>query len=232
MAVEAAQVSVTIPVHVVSRGPQQGPVFNDDADFHAFRQILDEVARDCAVRVYAYALMQTHLQLLLEPAERDGLGCVMRLLGQRYGRYVAARYRRRGPGWTATYSASLVERAPFLLQCFRYIERAPVHTGGVATPCAYAWSSYAAHALGTPDPLLAQPADYLVLGSDEASRQARYRSYVEAPCSRYEIRRIQRALCYGYPLGSERFRRAMEAANSGWEQGCHAQPCRGPQIEA
>ena len=42
MAVKAAHGSATIPVHVVSRGPQQGPVFNDHADYHAFRQALDE----------------------------------------------------------------------------------------------------------------------------------------------------------------------------------------------
>ena len=56
-------------------------------------------------------------------------------------------------------------------------------------PWEYVWSSAAAYALGKPDPLLAENAEYLALAATAEARQQRWRALLVAADPREEVMR-------------------------------------------
>ena len=105
------------------------------------------------VAVYAYVLMTNHVHLLAAPAEADSLSRAMQSLGRRYVRYVNGCYGRTGTLWEGRYRAAPVDTDAYFFDCCRYIECNPVRAKMVARARDWRWSSYRAHALGSPDPL-------------------------------------------------------------------------------
>jgi len=108
--------------------------------------------------VHAYALMTTHVHLLLTPKRRDGASALGRLVG------------------ALDLDASPVTARRYLLACMRYIELNPVRAGLVRHPADYRRSSYRANAFGEPDMLVTAHPAYCALGRDAEARRAAYRA--------------------------------------------------------
>ena len=132
-----------VPLHVVLRGAH--------ADLPAAVE-----AAGCVV--HAYALMATHLHLLLTPLRADGASALARRLG------------------ADALDASPVIARRYLLACMRYIELNPVRAGLVRHPADFRGSSYRANALGEPDALVTPHAAYCALGRSAEERRAAYRA--------------------------------------------------------
>lgn len=69
-----------------------------------------------------------------------------------------------------------MEDDSYALAALRYLDRNPVRAGLVADPAAYPWSSCAAYALGTPNPLISYHPSYLALSRSPKVRQRHYRA--------------------------------------------------------
>ena len=82
----------------------------------------------------------------------------------------------------------------------------------VAPPDAYPWSSYAAHARGTPDALAAEHPLYRALGLAPAERQHAYRALFDAPLEPEFVESVRAATNGGWALGDERFKRQIAQA--------------------
>ena len=106
---------------------------------------------------------------------------MMQALGRRYVGYVNRWYNRTGTLWEGRFKASLVDTENHLLTCMRYIEMNAVRSNMVDHPAEYRWSSYAANAQGTKDPIITPHPVYLALGSSAETRQKAY-------CVRYARR--------------------------------------------
>jgi putative transposase len=81
----------------------------------------------------------------------------------------------------------------------------------VDDPAAHPWSSYHANALGKPDPLLTPHAVLLALGNDPAVRAGAYRALVAEALPTEAIAEIRLYLQQQRALGSERFKKLVEA---------------------
>jgi len=136
-----------IPLHLVLRGGAPEPQA-------AWRERLRGAL---ACPLHAYALMGTHLHLLLTPLRAGGALALARDLG------------------APAFDASPVYTRRYVLACMRYIELNPVRAGIVRDPARYRWSSYRANALGEDDALVTPHALYCALGRSPAERQAAYR---------------------------------------------------------
>jgi putative transposase len=132
-----------VPLHVVLRGA---------------RAALPEAVRASRCAVHAYALMATHVHLLLTPLCADGASALARHLG------------------AIDLDASPVLARRYLLACMRYIELNPVRAGLVRHPAEFRRSSYRANALGEPDALVTPHAAYCALGRSAEERRAAYRA--------------------------------------------------------
>lgn len=200
-----------IPQHVVQRGNDHRHCFFQAVDYVRYLDELRDVAAHAGCVVHAYVLMTNHVHLLLTPSETGRVGAMMQALGRRYVRYVNDRYHRTGTLWEGRYKACPVDSDSYLLRCYRYIELNPVRAAMVAAPGDYRWSSNAANALGSFDPLLTPHPAYLALGADAATRQQAYGALMVETLDPEELELIRLRLQRQHALGTDRFRAMIEA---------------------
>jgi putative transposase len=200
-----------IAQHVIQRGNDRRPCFFRDSDYLRYLQALCELSVREQCVVHAYVLMTNHVHLLITPGTTGRLSRLMQSLGRRYVRYVNDRYHRTGTLWEGRYKASLVDSESYLLCCYRYIELNAVRARMVAAPGDYRWSSYRANAFGARDPVVRAHPTYLALGENAVMRHAAYRTLVEAATTEQDLLAIRSHLHRQHPLGTDRFRAAIEA---------------------
>jgi putative transposase len=92
--------------------------------------------------------MTNHVHLLLTPGDANGVGLLMKKLGQRYVQYINHSYRRSRTLWEGRFRSCLTQEESYFLECYRYIELNPVRASMVSHPGEYPWSSYTANAHG------------------------------------------------------------------------------------
>ncbi len=201
-----------VPLHIIQRGNNRQPCFHADEDYRFYLDWLAEYARKAGCRIHAYVLMTNHVHLLLNSDQPEGVGSLMKLLGQRYVQYVNRTYRRSGTLWEGRYRSCLIQEEGYLLACQRYIELNPVRAGMVVHPEEYRWSSYRANAQGEADRLIRPHELYLALGGDDAARQAAYRELFRSELEPGLVDSIRRATNGNFALGDERFAARISAA--------------------
>lgn len=141
--------------HVIARGIDRCAIFPDDADRADFLDRLGDLATAGRLSVYAWALMTTHVHLLL----RTGAGPLSRSMQSLLGGYAGAfnaRHRRGGYLFQGRFKSILVDNDPYLLELVRYIHLNPLRAGMVADFDAldqYPWTGHAAFARAPCSPL-------------------------------------------------------------------------------
>ncbi len=141
-------------IHVVSRCNNREFYFKTADDFAVLLSHLDEMRRTYEVTLYGYTLMSNHVHLILQAPTAHELGQPLGwFLTQTAKAFHKARGRR-GHFWERRYRGCLIEDDPYALGALRYLDWNAVRAGLVVEPAAYPWSSCAAYALGTPNPLI------------------------------------------------------------------------------
>jgi putative transposase len=163
-------------VHVVARCNNREFYFTTPEDFAVLLAHLRELIRTYEVTLYAYTLMSNHVHLLVQAPTHDALSRPLRWFLTETARSFHRARGRRGHFWERRYRAVLVEDDLYALAALRYLDRNPVRAGLVADPSTYPWSSCAAYALGTPNPLVTFHPSYLGLSPYPAVRQRHYRA--------------------------------------------------------
>ena len=105
--------------------------------------------------MYAYCLMTNHLHLVAMPSTQVALSRTLRDTHTAYASYINRREGVSGHLWQGRFFSSVLEDA-HLWAAVRYVERNPVRAGLVTQAIDYPWSSAAAHARGTTDPVLSR----------------------------------------------------------------------------
>jgi len=194
-----------IPMHLIQRGNNRQACFFADEDYRIYLDWLREYATKTECRIHAYVLMTNHVHLLVSTESSEGVGALMKSLGQRYVQYVNRRYRRSGTLWEGRFRSCLTQDEGYLLACQRYIELNPVRAGMVEHPGEYCWSSYGANAQGEDSPLIVPHNLYLSLAGDPASRQAAYRELFRYSLKPGLVDSIRKATNGNFALGDARF---------------------------
>ena len=194
-----------VPMHVIQRGNNRQACFFADDDYAIYLACLKEYARATRCQVHAYVLMTNHVHLLVSSASTDGVGALMKALGQRYVPYVNRTYGRSGSLWEGRFRSSLTEDETYLLACQRYIELNPVRASMVQHPADYRWSSYRANAQDEACDLVTPHRLYEALGADPAARQAAYRELFRDNLEPGLVDAIRSATNGNFALGGSRF---------------------------
>lgn len=202
-----------IPVHVIQRGNNRQNCFYSSQDYRLFLRWLREYAAVSECRVHAYALMTNHVHMLLTPSNADGLGFLMKRLGQRYVQYINRTYERTGTLWDSRYRSCLVQQDTYLMTCYRYIELNPVRAGIVENPSRYPWSSYRHNGLGETNDLLSPHQLYLDLGRTDSERRASYLNLFADELRAELVKEFRQATTSNSALGGKQFRRDIERAS-------------------
>ncbi len=197
---------VDIPQHVVQRGNNRQRIFFVESDYRLYLDCLHEASRKNACEIHAYVLTSNHVHLLATPRRQKAIANVMQAVGRRYVRFINDRHQRSGTLWEARYRASLVASGSYLFNCYRYIELNPVRAAMVRCPGDYTWSSYRRNALGQPDVLITEHAEYSALAGEPARRRAAYMELFQGELDQATTEEIRRDLHQCRAFGPERFK--------------------------
>jgi REP element-mobilizing transposase RayT len=126
------------------RGINKEALFLDDLDRKKFLDRLGHVIEATPCTVYAFALMNNHVHLLLRSGTR-GVSTVMRKLLTWYAGYFNRRHGRTGHLFQNRYKSILCEEEPYFLELVRYIHLNPLRAG-IVTDLegldGYAWTGH------------------------------------------------------------------------------------------
>jgi putative transposase len=106
-----------LPHHIIQRGHNRQPVFQDVEDRQFFLAQLEHACRTHGVALHAYVLMDNHFHLLATPATDVALPHMMQALGRSYVRYFNNRHGRSGTLWEGRYRCTVLQAQPYALAC-------------------------------------------------------------------------------------------------------------------
>ena len=199
-----------LPQHVLHQGNPERPLFGSDEDYHFFLDSLATNSRRYQCALHAYVLMPDRVHLLLTPDTPDGVARLMQATGRQWSHHYKQAFPAMGRPWAGRYKSTVVEAQTWLLACYLYIEQAPAHAGLVSTPGEYPWSSYAAHGLCQPNPLIVDHPAYTALDVEQQARCAAYRQRSLSIQDLATRKIIGDATNAGWALGSEQFQKDIE----------------------
>lgn len=139
--------------HIITRGNQKQPIFNDGYDFESYLGLLSKYKRLYKFKLYGWCLMNNHVHLVIES---DSLSNVMHGINLSYAQYFRYKYRQTGHFWQDRYKSFVIQKDGYLINCITYIEHNPVRAQIVSRPEDYLYTSYSARILGKNDKLLDQ----------------------------------------------------------------------------
>jgi putative transposase len=94
------------------------------------------------VKIIAYCLMPTHMHMILQQTENDGIATYVGKTLESYTKYFNNKYNRKGPLWENRFRNVLVTKDEQLLHLTRYIHLNPVTAYLVDKPELWQYSSY------------------------------------------------------------------------------------------
>ncbi|MEA3469416.1 MAG: transposase [Thermodesulfobacteriota bacterium] len=200
-----------IPVHIIQRGNNRQSCFVSDEDHWAYTGWLKEYSTRYSVDIHAWVMMNSHVHLLCSPKSDNSVSQMMQAIGRRYVQYFNREYRRSGTLWEGRFKSCLVQDTTYLLELYRYIEMNPVRAKMVNDPGEYRWSSYQVNGLGKVSDLCTPHQEYLSLGKDSLERQSCYRELFVHQVEGQLLKEIRENTNKGMAIGSDRFKREIEA---------------------
>ncbi len=138
--------------HVMNRGLGRRHIFDNDAHYRIFIDLLSDLHQQFKVEIHAYCLMNNHYHLILHTPEGNLSRAMRHLNGlytQKYNRSVS----RDGPLFRGRYKSILIEADHYLLQLNRYIHLNPLAAKLVEKPEQFQWSSYKAYVKAVQKPV-------------------------------------------------------------------------------
>jgi REP element-mobilizing transposase RayT len=111
--------------HVVNRGVNRSDVFEEDADYEMFLQIVCKACRAYRVTLHDYCLMSNHFHLLVETSG-ENLSLFMKHINGNYAIYANRKYRRSGHFWQGRFYSRYLVSDDYYYTLIRYIEQNPI----------------------------------------------------------------------------------------------------------
>ena len=187
--------------HLINRGNMRMQVFDDDADYNYFLDLLEAAKKREAVEMHAYCLMPNHFHLMLLPQKEGCLSRFMQWVMTSHVRYYHKKNRTSGHVWQGRFKSFIVEKESYYLTLMRYIEANPKRAGLVNQASKWRFGSLyeRVHANRS---LLDEP--FMELGN-------RWPEYVDEPIHTEELAKIRNSVNRQAPLGRPEWQRETAA---------------------
>jgi len=172
--------------HVMARGIEGRPIFNDDEDRKFFLSLLAEGIAETGFKCYAWVLMNNHYHLLLRVNEVE-LCSMMRPLNSKYARWFRTKNKGRGYLFQDRFKSLVTQDQGYLEELVRYIHLNPVRAGICRTLSEldnYQWSGHVV-LMGSVKCLFQETGAVLNrFGHDPAIARREYRQFLSAATRR------------------------------------------------
>ncbi len=136
----ARKQSKTDIYHVVARGTGQQIIFEGEADYKKFLELLKREVEEGEFELYAWCLMSNHVHMLVHATLEEMAIRMQRLLSS-YAAYFNVRTGRVGHLFQDRFLSEPVDDEEYLITVVRYIHQNPERPG-IARTEQYRWSSY------------------------------------------------------------------------------------------
>ncbi len=113
-----------------------------DKDSYILNESVKYLVKDKLVEIIAYCIMPTHIHIILQQLQQNGITIFMSNILNGYTRYFNIKHKRKGPLWEGRFKSVLVGDDIQLLHLTRYIHLNPVTPFLVDKPEDWAFSSY------------------------------------------------------------------------------------------
>ncbi|MFH2202137.1 MAG: transposase [Elusimicrobiota bacterium] len=130
--------------HIMLQGNNRQDIFMGNQDRRYFLSLLKGYKDRYDLKVYAYALMNNYVHLLIETGQPN-LSKVMQGFNTAYTKYFNQKHNTIGHVFQGRYKALIVDTENYLLELTRYIHLAPMRDGMKERPWRYQWSSCPAY---------------------------------------------------------------------------------------
>ena len=117
--------------HVFSRAVDKKRIFESEADFSFFKNLLNKQKKQCLFKIYHYCLMNTHFHLVVSIPNVALFSKALQQTKWAYTKWFNGKNERSGPLWTDRFNSMLIEDERYLLACGLYVEQNPVKAGMV-----------------------------------------------------------------------------------------------------
>ncbi|MBU1083964.1 MAG: transposase, partial [Candidatus Omnitrophica bacterium] len=179
-------------------------LFMDEADYKQYISLVSKYKAQHGFRLFAYALMPTHLHMLIQSRNKVPISSIMHDINSLYTKIFNGRYGKKGHLFQERFKAVLSEKDPYLLPLIRHIHLGPAREGIAKDAGSYNYSSH----LQFLDPAKRKYPDIRkeveeVFGALKGREEA-FKKYVEEAEKR-EIDEFKRHLHKKNILGSKKF---------------------------
>ena len=126
--------------HVIIKGINEQEIFLEDSDRIKFLALLKHSKNHYTYDIYAYALMNNHIHLIIYDTKNE-LSKIIHRICCVYAMYFNQKYQRKGHLFQNRFKSKCVDTESYLLNLQRYIHRNP-QKDGIELLDKYKWSSY------------------------------------------------------------------------------------------
>lgn len=134
------QIGWTNTHHVILRSINHQDIFYDDLDRQKFLKAIIKTKEKYEYELYAYALMENHVHILLND-NQNNLSKIIQSLATSYAIYFNKKYDRIGHVFYNRFKSKNIETEMYFLRTLRYIHFNP-EKAGICSFEEYKWSSY------------------------------------------------------------------------------------------
>jgi putative transposase len=130
--------------HIMVRGINKSPIFQDDQDRTVFLERIGQAIGAGKSRIFAWVLMDNHVHMLFKSG-KESISAFMRQLLTGYAMYFNRRYNRTGHLVENRYKSILCDEENYLLVLVRYVHLNPVRANIIRTMedlDRYPWSGH------------------------------------------------------------------------------------------
>lgn len=183
--------------HVLNRANARMRIFDNDADYLAFFEILREARERTEMRILAWCVMPNHWHLVLWPRADGDLSAFTGWVTLTHTQRWHAHRRSAGSGhvYQGRFKSFPVQEDRHFLTLCRYVERNALRANLVKQAEAWRWGSLHAYTQRGPQAEL--------LTSWPIRRSGNWVQHVNAPQTEPEVAAIRQAIQRGRPYGTE-----------------------------
>jgi putative transposase len=188
-----------IAFHIINRRVGRMEIFESEAEYLAFEEIMAQACQRVPMRVLGYCLMPNHWHLVLWPRKDRDLSKFMQWLTVTHTRrwHVARRSIGEGALYQGRFKSFPIEADDHLLSVLRYVERNPLRGKLVRRAENWRWSSLS-------EPESDHP--WLTVRDDWPAKPPRnWIAIVNEPQTDAELARLRRSVNRGSPFGDDRW---------------------------
>ena len=128
--------------YVTSKGGHGQDTFIDEADYREYINLIDRYKKQYGFKLYSYALLPTHLHLLIELNESVNISSIMHDINSLYTKMFNGKYKRKRHLFQSRFKAVIAEKTANLLPLTRHIHRNSSRIGISDDPKDYPFSSH------------------------------------------------------------------------------------------